>query len=47
MVITDLGVFNIDKKGAGMTLSELAPGVSLDEIKSKTEAAYKVAPNIQ
>ena len=30
-----------------MTLSELAPGVSLDEIKSKTEATYKVAPNIQ
>ena len=46
MVITDLGVFNIDKKGGGMTLTELAPGVSLDEIKSKTEAAYKVAPNI-
>ena len=46
MVITDLGVFNIDKKGGGMTLTELAPGVSLDEIKSKTEATYKVAPNI-
>ena len=47
MVITDLGVFNIDKKGGGMTLTELAPGVSLDEINSKTEATYKVAPNIQ
>ena len=40
MVITDLGVFNIDKKGGGMTLVEVAPGVSLDEIKSKTEADY-------
>ena len=39
MVITDLGVFNIDRKGGGgMTLIEVAPGVSLDEIKSKTEA---------
>ena len=44
MVITDLGVFTIDKKGAGgMTLVELAPGVTLDEIRSKTEANYKIA----
>ena len=44
MVITDLGVFTIDKKGgSGMTLVERAPGISLDEIKSKTEAAFKVA----
>src|SRR5947208_6735322 len=44
MVITDLGVFTIDKKGAGgMTLAELAPGTTLDEIKAKTEASYKVA----
>ena len=26
-----------------MTLIELAPGTSLDEIKSKTEATYQVA----
>jgi hypothetical protein len=39
MVITDLGVFTIDKKaGGGMTLIELAPGSTLDEIRSKTEA---------
>jgi len=44
MVITDLGVFNIDRKGGGgMTLIELAPGTSLDEIKSKTGADYRVA----
>jgi 3-oxoacid CoA-transferase subunit B len=45
MVITDLGVFTIDKKGAGgMTLLELAPGVSAEEIRSKTEASYHLAP---
>jgi 3-oxoacid CoA-transferase subunit B len=44
MVITDLGVFEIDKKNGGMTLKELAPGVTLDEIRSKTEATFKV-PN--
>jgi 3-oxoacid CoA-transferase subunit B len=44
MVITDLGVFNIDKKGSGgMTLVEMAPGVSADEIKAKTQARYRSA----
>src|ERR1700752_520943 len=44
MVITDLGVFTIDKKhGGGMTLVELAPDVSLDALKSKTAARFKVA----
>jgi 3-oxoacid CoA-transferase subunit B len=43
MVITDLGVFTIDKAGnGGMTLIELASGVSLDEITKKTEAKFKV-----
>ena len=45
MLITDLGVFTIDRKGGGMTLIELAPGTSLDEIKAKTEASYTVAVN--
>src|SRR3954463_10815730 len=45
IIITDLGVFTIDKKGGrGMTLVELAPGVSLDEIKTRTEAQYEVDP---
>jgi 3-oxoacid CoA-transferase subunit B len=43
MVITDLGVFTVDRNGSGMTLIELAPEVTLDEIKSKTQASYKVA----
>ena len=44
MVITDLGVFTIDKKGSGgMALIELADGVSIDEIRAKTEAEFRVA----
>ena len=44
MVIADLGVCTIDRKGSGgMTLIEVAHGTSLDEIKSKTEAHYRVA----
>jgi 3-oxoacid CoA-transferase subunit B len=43
MVITDLGVFSIDKKGtAGMALIELAPGVGADEIRAKTEASFRL-----
>jgi 3-oxoacid CoA-transferase subunit B len=43
MIITDLAVFTVDRTGGGLTLIELAPEVSLDEIKSKTEASFKVA----
>lgn len=43
MVVTDLAVFTIDRKGGGMTLIERAPGVSLDELKAKTGADYTVA----
>jgi 3-oxoacid CoA-transferase subunit B len=47
MVITDLGVFTIDKKTGGMTLIELAPDVTLDEITKKTEASFKVDPKLR
>ena len=41
LAITDLGVFEIDKRGRGpMRLIELADGVKLDEIAAKTEAAF-------
>ena len=44
MVVTDLGVFTIDKHGKdGMALIELADGVTLDEVKAKTEAEFRVA----
>jgi 3-oxoacid CoA-transferase subunit B len=40
LVITELGVFAIDGK---LKLIELAPGVSVDDIKGKTEAPFDVA----
>ncbi|MCZ8183631.1 MAG: CoA transferase subunit B [Beijerinckiaceae bacterium] len=41
MVVTDLGVFSIDRTGREpMRLLELAPGVTLEEITSKTEADF-------
>jgi 3-oxoacid CoA-transferase subunit B len=44
LVVTDLAVFTIDKYGKdGMALIELADGVTLDEVKAKTEAEFRVA----
>jgi len=43
LLITDLGVFEIDRKAGGMRLTALATDVSLDEITAKTEAAFTVA----
>lgn len=45
-IITDLCVFDVKPDGSGLTLIELAPGVSLDEVAAKTEAAYEVAPGV-
>ncbi len=42
MVITDLCVFEIDRRRGQMRLVELAPGVALDEVKAKTEAKFSV-----
>ncbi len=47
LVITDLGVFEIDKAGSGrMTLVELAEGATLDQITENTEATYGMAPGL-
>ena len=44
LVITDLGVFTVARTGpVKLTLIELADGVSLDEIRAKTEADFDVA----
>ena len=38
LIITDMGVFQVDENGGGLTLIEIAPGVTVDDIKAKTEA---------
>ena len=45
LVITDHCVFEVDR-GKGLRLIELADGVTLDAVKSKTEAAFTVAENL-
>ena len=41
VLITDLAVFEIDKKAGRARLVELAPGVSAEEVRAKTEAAFE------
>jgi 3-oxoacid CoA-transferase subunit B len=43
LLITDLGVFEINRGKSPVRLIELAPGVSVDDIKAKTEAEFEVA----
>lgn len=44
LVITDLGTFEIQKRGdVKMTLTGLADGVTVDEIRSKTAAEFSIA----
>ncbi|MBN8544181.1 MAG: CoA transferase subunit B [Alphaproteobacteria bacterium] len=45
MVITDLAVFHIE--AGKLILSELAPGITVDEIRSKTEASFEVGRTLK
>jgi 3-oxoacid CoA-transferase subunit B len=48
MVISELGVFSVDKHGAGgVTLIQLADGVTVDEVKAKTKAKLSIAPGLK
>ena len=46
MLITDLGVYEIDRKSGRATLIELATDVTLDEVREKTEASFNVTPEL-
>ena len=43
MIITNLGVFRKPDANSAFLLTELAPGISADEIAEKTTAHYEVA----
>jgi 3-oxoacid CoA-transferase B subunit len=46
LIITDLAVFAVER-GQGMTLIELAPGVSAEEVDAKTGAPYAVSASLR
>lgn len=45
-IITDLAVFDVDFVN-GLKLKEFADGVTVDEIKAKTEAPFQVADDLK
>jgi 3-oxoacid CoA-transferase B subunit len=46
MVMTDLAVFVMDDEAERFRLTELAPGVTLEEVRSKTTAEFLVADTL-
>jgi 3-oxoacid CoA-transferase subunit B len=46
-IITDLCVFDVKPDGSELELVELAPGVSVDEVRSKTEAAFTISESLK
>jgi 3-oxoacid CoA-transferase subunit B len=44
VVVTDLGVFDVDRHG--LVLVDIAPGVTVDELRDKTEASFRVHANL-
>ncbi|KAF2093566.1 succinyl-CoA:3-ketoacid-coenzyme A transferase subunit B [Rhizodiscina lignyota] len=45
-IITDMCVFQVDRVNGGLTLTEIAPGLTVDDVKAKTDATFKVADNV-
>ncbi|KAF7295353.1 Succinyl-CoA:3-ketoacid-coenzyme A transferase [Mycena indigotica] len=46
-IITELCAFDVDRVNGELTLTDLAEGVTLEEVKAKTGCDFKVAPRVQ
>ncbi|RDW75846.1 succinyl-CoA:3-ketoacid-coenzyme A transferase-1 [Coleophoma crateriformis] len=46
-IITDLCVFEVDRKNGGLTLTELQPGVEVEDVMAKTDANFKIADDLK
>jgi 3-oxoacid CoA-transferase len=45
-IITNLAAFKVDKAAGELTLTDLAEGVTLEEVRAKTGCDFKVADKI-
>jgi 3-oxoacid CoA-transferase subunit B len=45
LVVTELGVFDVTQ--SGLLLVEAAPGVTVDELRAKTEAPFQLHPDLR
>ena len=46
LIVTDLCVFDVLPAGGGLVLADLAPGVTLDEVRAKTQAGFAIHPDL-
>jgi 3-oxoacid CoA-transferase len=46
LIITDLCVFEVDRKRGGLRLIETAKGVSVEDVRAKTDAEFEVADKV-
>jgi 3-oxoacid CoA-transferase len=46
-IITDMCVFEVNRKRGTLTLTETAPGVSVEDVRAKTDAKFEVAPDVK
>ena len=44
LIVSDLAVFDVGRPG--LTLVDMAPGVTMDELRAKTEAPFTVHPDL-
>lgn len=45
-IVTELAVFDVDRAKGKLTLIEVAEGVSVEDVKKKTECDFEVAEEI-
>lgn len=45
-IITDLAVFQVDREQGTLTLTEIAEGHTLDEVREKTDAEFAVGDSL-
>ncbi len=46
LIVTDLAAFRVDRAAGELTLLDVAEGVTIDELRAKTGADFKVADNV-
>ena len=46
-IITDLCVFDVDRERRDLLLVELAPGVTAEEVRGKSEADFRISPDLR
>ena len=47
-IITEMGVFNCDKKGdGGLVLVEIAPGVTVESVQAATKSSFRISDSLR